>query len=454
MNHQSTLSPATLPTRCYNPAMKIFNTTLSFAVCILMVTFVNVAHADTHTNDASWPQFLGPNGDGRADANATPPLNWSEENAVRFKIPISGRGWASPVVAGGLVWLANATDDGTELYAIAVSTKDGSVVHDKKILNVAVPQPRHPTNSYASPTPIIAGERIVFTFGYAGTVCLNTSSGETLWERRDLECDHHKNAAGGSPVVYVDEVNQRTLVIFSMDGTEDQYIIALDIATGDTVWRVRRDFDYASLATDFRKAYGTPTLATIGGRGVVIAPAAQRTWCYEAATGNAVWSFAYDGGFSNAVRPLLWRDRVILNSGFTPAKMFCIPLDSKGVVGDDAIDWIVEKNVTLIPKPLIFSDGNFCVMVDGGGIVTCLDLETGDVLWTHRLAGNYWASPIAAAGRIYFFSEQETTTVAEVDRIELRVLATNTLDDGCMATPAFIGKTIWMRTKTHLYAIE
>lgn len=430
--------------------MRFLKTIRVFVAFLLLITFANAALAD----GALWPQFLGPNGDGHAAANAAPPLAWSETQSVRFKIPIDGRGWASPVVAGGLVWLANATENGTKLSAIAVSTQDGSIVHNRKVFSVAVPQPRNPTNSYASPTPVIEGDRIVITFGYAGTVCLNTSSGETLWERRDPECDHHKNAAGGSPVVYVDSVNQRTLVIFSMDGTTDQYIIALNIATGDTVWRVRRDFDYASLAVDFRKAYGTPTLAKIGQRDVVISPAAQRTWCYEAATGKEIWSFPYDGGFSNAVRPLLWRDRVILNSGFSRAKLFCVPLDSQGIVDDDAIHWIVTKNVTLIPKPIVLDDSGLCVMVDGGGIVTCLDLETGDALWTHRLAGNYWASPIFAAGRIYFFSEQGTTTVAEVDRRECRVLATNTLDDGCLATPAFIGSTIWLRTKTHLYALE
>lgn len=409
--------------------------------------------AAVETHETQWPQLHGPNADGHAAPTATPPLVWSEERGVRWKIAVPERGWSSPVVHAGKVWLSTASEDGKKLFALAFDARDGRIVHHVLLGEVAVPQKRHPTNSYASPTPVIAANRVVMTFGYAGTFCLDTTTAKILWSRSDLECDHHNNAAGSSPVAYTDPKTGRTLIVFHMDGTIEQYIVALDLATGATVWRVARDFDYAALGADFRKAYGTPAIAHIGDRAVLVSPAAHRTWCYDITTGEAIWSFAYDGGFSNAVRPVFWRDRVLLDSGFPRAKLFSVPLDARGVIPDESVAWVLDKNVTLTAMPIVFGDAA-CVMVDGGGVVTSFDLETGETLWIHRLTGNYWASPILAAGRLYFFNEQGTTTVLEADRSGCRVLATNTLESGCMATPAFVGPTIFVRTKTHLYALE
>ena len=188
-----------------------------------------------------WPEFRGPNGSGKAAATGLP-LTWSETENVRWKTPLHGRAWSSPVVLGNQVWVTTATADGRQLSAIAVDQAKGTVIHDIKLFDVATPQYAHPFNTYASPTPVIEPGRVYVTFGSPGTAAIDTATGKVLWERRDFECNHYRGA-GSSPVIF------RDLLLLHYDGSDLQYVVALDKRTGKTVWKTQRSIDFKDLGS-------------------------------------------------------------------------------------------------------------------------------------------------------------------------------------------------------------
>ena len=178
------------------------------------------------------------------------------------------------MVHGRQVWLTTATADGRRLYAVCLDRDTGRVVADLKLFDVEHPQYAHSFNSYASPTPVIEDGRVYVTFGSAGTACLDTKSFKVVWARRDIECNHFRGA-GSSPVLF------RDLLIMNFDGSDRQFVIALDKRTGRTVWRTNRSIDFRDLDVagkpaaegDMRKAFATPHVALINDRWEL------RFWC-------------------------------------------------------------------------------------------------------------------------------------------------------------------------------
>ena len=150
----------------------------------------------------NWPQFRGPTGDGHSDSQDVP-LTWSETENVKWKTPVHGRAWSSPVVWGKQLWVTTATEDGHELLVICVDCGTGKILRDQKVFEVEKPQFCHQFNSYASPTPAIEEGRVYVTFGSPGTACLDTATAKVIWERRDFVCNHYRGA-GSSPILYGD----------------------------------------------------------------------------------------------------------------------------------------------------------------------------------------------------------------------------------------------------------
>jgi outer membrane protein assembly factor BamB len=406
---------------------------------LLLLAALTPAGGDAAQN---WPQFRGPHGDGKSDATGLP-LTWSEKKNVVWKTAIHDKGWSSPVVWGDQVWLTTAREDGTRLFAVCVDRNSGKVVHDVVVFAVEKPAFCHPTNSYASPTPAIEEGRVYVHFGTYGTACLDTKTGKTLWERRDLHCDHFRGPAS-SPILYAG------LLFVHFDGIDVQYLVALDKTTGKTVWRKDRGIDYKTTNPDLKKAYGTPAVITVEGKPQLISPAAAATTAYNPQTGQELWR-VYHGGMNVAAPPLSGLGKVFLCTGDGGLKLLAVRPTGHGDVTATHIDWKHGQGVPSRSSPLLVGDLLF--MVNEGGFASCVEAKTGREVWRERLGGQYWASPLYADGRLYFFSEGGVTHVGEAGR-SWKKLAANKLDVGCMASPAVAGKALFIRTKTHLYRIE
>ncbi len=398
-----------------------------------------------------WPEFRGPNGSGKATGTGLP-LTWSETRNVRWKTPLHGRAWSSPVVLGSQVWVTTATPDGRQLSAIALDQAKGTVIHDIKLFDVATPQYAHPFNTYASPTPAIETGRVYVTFGSPGTAAIDTATGKVLWERRDFECNHYRGA-GSSPVIF------RDLLLLHFDGSDLQYVVALDKRTGKTVWKTPRSIDFKDLGPDgkpeaegdMRKAFATPQIVTVDGAPLLISMGAKATYAYDPLTGKERWRVEERTNHSASTRPVSGFGLVFLPTGFPKGELLAVRPDGHGDITATHVAWRLTRGVPNKPSVLLVDDLLF--MTTDAGVASAVEAKTGAVVWTGRIGGTHSASPVAADGRIYFFSEDGKTTVVEAGRT-FKVLAENMLGDGFMASPAIAGKAFILRSRTHLYRIE
>jgi len=389
----------------------------------------------------NWPDFRGPTKDGHSDATELP-LTWSETENITWKVPIHDRGWSTPIVWGDQIWMTTALENGKEMYTICVSKKTGEILHDVKIFENDNPPRIAALNSYASPSPLIEAGRLYVHFGTFGTACLDTKSGKVLWQRRDLNCDHEEGP-GSSPVLFGD------LIILTLDGGDVQYIAALDKKTGKTIWKTNRSTKWPP-ENDYRLAFGTPLIVDFNGKPQLVTTGSKAAISYDPNTGEEIWQVPYSG-WSNSSRPVALNGMAFINTGFESPQLWAVQLDGRGDVSDSHIVWKCEKDVPTLPSPIIV-DG-LIYMVSDNGALSCLESGSGNLVWRERIGGKYMSSPIYANGRLYFSDHNGKTTVIKPGRI-YEELAVNTLDDGFMSSPAVVGNSLIMRTKTHLYCIE
>lgn len=413
----------------------------SLWLALALVCFAVLSTTPAPAGD-NWPVFRGPSGDGHSDATGLP-LTWSETEHVRWKTPIHDKGWSSPVVWGKQIWLTTAPKDGKANYAICVDLDSGKILHDIKLWEIPDPQFCHPYNSYASCTPVIEEGRVYVHFGSQGTACLDTSSGSVIWSRRDLPCNHFRGA-GSSPIL-VDN-----LLILTFDGFDYQYVTALDKTTGKTMWKTDRNIEYGTKDGDMKKGYSTPTVIDVGGQRQLISPSAGATMAFDPATGKEIWR-VNAGGMNAATRPLYGFGLVFCTTASGGIQLYATRPNGSGNITETNIAWKQNKTIPSRSSPLLIGDHLF--MVSDQGVFSCVEAVTGKQVWSKRLPGKYSASLVLAENRIYLCSEDGTCPVLEPG-LEYKELAMNKLDTGFMASPAIVGKSLILRSKTHLYRIE
>jgi outer membrane protein assembly factor BamB len=389
----------------------------------------------------AWTRFRGPLDNGWSLARNVPE-QWSDSTHVKWKIPVPGKGWSSPVVLDGQVWITTAAPDGKEFRAMAFSCESGKLLYDIKLFEAEPTQEQHPLNSYASPTPALEPGRIYLHFGTYGTACVDTKTGKVIWQRTDIHCDHGVGP-GSSPILYQD------LLILTMDGMDVQFLEALDKKTGKTVWKKPRIVDFGELTPDCRKAFSTPVIARVDDMDQLISAGPHILEALKPLTGEQVWKVRYEG-FSASARPVLGDGMVFVNTGFGQSWLLAIRLGGKGDMTDRSIAWSSKKNMTARSSPLYIN--GLLYMVNTAGQAKCLDALTGEEIWTQRVGLETSASPVFAGGKIYTTDESGLTTIFTPGR-KFNKTGENTLPQGCMASPAVVDGAIYLRTKTHLYRI-
>lgn len=398
----------------------------------------------SETQAADWPQFRGPGGQGHSDATNLP-LTWSETENIKWKVPVAGLGWSSPAIKGDQIWITSAVDDGKTLHAIALDRATGKSLHDVTIFELAEPGPVHAKNSHASPTPLIEGDRVYVHYGAHGTACLKTD-GTIVWKTQDLKHDH-RHGPGGSPVIFED------LLILNCDGSDIQFVVALDKNTGEIRWKKKREHigeDRLTGKSNVPMSYTTPLLTEINGTIQLLSSGADSIVSYNPRNGEEYWWFRYDG-YSNVPRPVVGKGLVFISSGYDRPEFYAVKVDGTGDVTESHLGWNMKKAAPLNPSPLLVGDELY--LVDDDGIATCLDAVTGTQHWQRRIGGNFSASPTLADGKIYLLDEDGKTTVLAPGK-KYEVLATNTLEGRTLATPAMVDHSVFLRTDTHLYRIE
>jgi outer membrane protein assembly factor BamB len=399
---------------------------------------------------ADWPQFRGPEGQGHAVAQDLPD-EWNETKNVAWKVPVAGIGHSSPVICDDQIWLTTAVEDGCSLHAVCIECGTGRMVHDVELFRVEEPGRIHAKNSYATPTPLIDGDRVYVHFGVIGTACLSTGSGELVWKQTGLAYTQ-PYAGASSPVLYED------VIILNCDGTDEQFVVALNKWNGQIVWQTPRAHleeqkrDLGESGGFALMAYATPLVINVEGVPQVVSPAADHVAAYDARTGEEIWWLEYKG-FSEVARPI-YSQGILVIAGFENVServLYAVRPDGRGDIRQTHLLWTLEEGIPHVPSPLVVADELYLLADDG--IVTCLDVVSGEEHWKERIGGKFSASPIYADGKICLCSEAGKTTLLTPGK-EFHRLAQNQLDGSLLASPAAVGRALYLRSDTHLYRIE
>ena len=437
---------------------------LTFAAPI--VATLALAPSTPHAAPADWPEFRGPGAQGHAGPGEYP-LRWSEKTNVRWKTPIDGRGWSSPVIEGNRIWLTTAIEsplsneerkkrleDNTgsqplsvsgpvTMRAVGIDRTTGAIALERELLVEKEPQPVHTLNSFASPTPVIEDGRLYCHFGSHGTACLDTKSGRVVWRNDEVDIAH-ENGPGSSPISWGD------VIIVHCDGSDDQYVVAFDKKTGDIAWKTSRSGKMND-NPQLKKAYGTPIVASVAGRPQVLSPGANWLYAYDPKSGEELWRLSYGGlGFSIVPRPVLGHGMVYFSTSFMTAEILAVRYPDAPDAKPE-IAWRTKRAAPKMPSPILVGDELY--FVSDKGIAACVDAKTGKEHWRERLGGNYCASPLFASGRIYFFSREGTATVIRPETA-FQKIAESRLDGSFMASPAAVGGVLYLRTDKALYRVE
>ncbi len=431
---------------------------------VLTCLLLPAADADAPGTDAHhhWPQWRGPLGTGVAP-NAQPPVEWSETKNIRWKTAIPGKGHSTPIVWGESIFLMTAIPFGEpvkpriptrpgahdnlsmthrhEYAVLAVSRKTGKILW-KEVVHKDLPhEAGHVTASLASASPVTDGERVFAFFGSRGLYCLDTA-GKLLW-KKDLGEMHtkHGHGEGSSPALHGE-----TLIV-NWDHEEQSFLVAFDKRTGKQLWRVARAED---------TSWSTPIVVEHGGKAQVIVPGTNRLRGYDLATGAVIWEC---GGLSSNIvaSPVAANGIVYAGSSYETQALLAIRLEgAKGdITGTKQVVWSRRRGTPYVPSPLLYGNSLY-TMRHYQGIISRLDAKTGeDQGGPFRLEAidHLYASPVAAAGRIYITSRDGVTQVMSHGEPTPKSLAINRLDDNIRASAAIAGRELFLRGERYLYCI-
>lgn len=414
--------------------------------CLLLLVITCISSAICAQEN--WTHLRGTNMDAHSQSQH-PPVSWTDDQ-IMWKTEIEGQGFSSPVIFGKQIWLSSATNSGDSLFALCVDLDSGKLLQKIDLFQPKEIQHIHPTNSYASSTPAIEDGFVYLHYGTYGTACVDTKTFQVVWTRTDINCEHMQGA-GSSVLIYKD------FLFLHVEGTDFQFVYALNKHTGETVWKAERPQEYyKDIQPVSRKAYGTPYVITVDGKDQLISCGSQVCQSFDPMTGKENWRFFY-GEDSNVNLPLFYDGILYINSGWvlsqgTPyfARMFAVNLALTGDITSTGLLWKAEKNIPQISTPVLVD--SLMYMVEERGTMSCMKARTGDFVWTEPMKSQFNASPVYAAGNLYFADLKGKIYVVKAsDKFEL--LAQNQLEGMIKATPAIVNDKLIVRTTRFLYCI-
>jgi outer membrane protein assembly factor BamB len=446
----------------------------SIAIFLLLALLLPVAPGQSPAAEINWPTFRGPNANGIAEGHATP-TQWNVpagEN-VKWKTPIPGLGLSSPVIWGNKIFITTAISGQTNpqfkvgLYGDIASVQDDTshkwIVYclDKQtgkilweqVAHTGVPKiKRHPKSSHASSTPATDGQHVVAMFGSEGLYCYDMN-GKLLW-KKDLGVldsgyfmvPEAQWDFGSSPIIFEDKI------FLQCDVQKGSFVAAFSIKDGKELWRTPRE----EVPT-----WSTPTIHKVGNKALLLINGFKHIGGYDAATGKEVWRLK-GGGDIPVPTPIVAHGLVFITNahGRQGAPIYAIRLDATGDISlaenttsNQHIAWSVPREGAYMVTPLVYGDHLYSSK--NNGVLSCFEAKTGDRVYQERLGDGttgFTASPVAAAGKLYFSGEDGDIYVIKAGP-KFEVLSKNSMGEICMATPAISEGTLFFRTRGHVVAI-
>jgi outer membrane protein assembly factor BamB len=420
----------------------------------------------------NWPSFRGPGGSGVG--TGSPPIRWNVETGenLKWKVRIPGFGHSSPVVWGDRIfvttavsnagpapelktgWLGGSVDSATDQgdwtwKVLCLDKANGAILWEKDGCTGVPKIKRHPKSSHANSTPATDGRHVVAFFGSEGLYCYDTR-GQLLW-KNDLgvlkaayyEAPEAEWGFGSSPIIYQNKV------IVQCDVLDGAFWASFDVETGRELRRVSR----ADVPT-----WCTPAICESGGRTQLICNGWKHMGAYDLETGEELWTLS-GGGDIPVPTPQVAHGLIFLTSGHGRSPIYAIRADARGDLTpqDDeklpeGLAWWKSRMGSYMPTPLVLDDSLY--VANDIGVLTVFDGRTGAQRYRARIkeGGNFSASIVAADGRLYFLNEDGDTFVLKAgDTYEL--LAQNSVDEPCLATPAISDGLLLIRGRNHLFCL-
>lgn len=416
-------------------------------VCIL----ASLAHAgfllSLNLPAADWAGWRGPDGLG-VSSEKSAPLSWSKDRNVAWKAAVPGRGASSPIVVGDRVYLTTQMPD-TGLHLLAYERATGKLAWDHEVARGQLPA--HDLHNMATPTPASDGRRIWVLFGTGDLVCVE-ADGKAVWRRnltREFGPLKTNHGYGSSPML-----DGNRLYVVRMHQGADSFVLAVNAATGETLWKQDRSLPARDEGKD---SYSTPIFHRHAGRMEVVVAGAEVLDAYAPDTGEKLWSvkgLEVPHPYGRTIAGPTAGEGVVVtvasgfqNRGYTVG----VKAGGKGDITASHKLWTSPRYSADCPTPVIANGLLFSIRDDG--MASCLDLKTGESRWQERLfTDNVKVSPLAVAGRVYFTSGQGNTVVVRAAP-QFEVLSRNDLKEYTVSTPAFSGGCFYLRTESGLYCL-
>ena len=443
----------------------------SVGLCLLAAS----SHAES-----LWPEFRGPTAQGFSTAKGLP-TEWAPDKNIVWRSVLAGKGWSSPVVANGKIFITTAIElpvdpnaaaavapapvippvvvapggaskrpvpakapapppKPVSLHVIALDAGTGKAVWDTKVLEIADPAAlkMHNKNSQASPTVVYEAGRIYAHFSHHGTACLD-EAGKIVWISQENGYTP-QHGTGGSPVLVDD------LLIFDADGSKDPSVVALDKTTGKTRWKIARPPTEAKSKFSFC----TPLLIEVAGQKQLISAGSGIVQALNPKDGSEIWHVMYGTGYSVVPRPVFAHGMIFMSTGYDKPVGLAIKVDGKGDVTNTHVVWQETKYVPHNPSMLVIGDELY--MLADNGLFTCRDAKTNTVHFEERLLGPSSASLLHADGLIYAIDEKGASAVVKPGKT-LQVVATSDLKEKTLASMAVCGNDLLIRTELAVYRV-
>jgi outer membrane protein assembly factor BamB len=441
---------------------------IAFGCLLLLLTLTLTVTADEES-EGNWPSFRGSFASGVSDGPALPE-GWDVETGegIRFRVPIPGLAHSSPIVWGERIFLTTAVSSEAsadfkpglygsgdaspdrsehEWRVLCLDKRSGKLLWQKTAKSGRPKDKRHIKATYANSTPATDGRHVVAFFGSEGLFCFSMS-GDLLWEK-DLgrmnvgayDLPSYEWGSASSPIIHDGKV------FVQCDTQGESFLIALDVATGKTLWRTPRDE---------LPSWGTPTFYPGDEKNEpeLITNGSNFIRGYDPATGVERWRL---GGSSKitAPTPVFAEGICIVASGRAPERpIFAFRPGGRGdISSSNHVVWSKTRRGPYMPTPLIYQGKVYILNNDGP--FACYDLQTGDEHYYLRLphrGDGFSASPVASNGKLYLSSENGDVLVVEADE-NFKEPVSYSLGEPIMATPAISGGVLFVRGARHLFAI-
>ena len=427
--------------------------TLTVLITVACLTASSaVVEADDEAIE-NWHQWRGPLGTGSVPGG-NPPYEWSEENNIKWKIPLPGIGYATPAVWGNSIFVSTAVPPDNysppsrgekptqtvKYVVLALDRNTGDVLWERLACEEIPHEGHHNTSTWATCSPVTDGRNVYAFFGSRGLYCY-TVGGDLLWEKDFGDMSIRRAfGEGASPALYKDRL------VVNWDHEGQSSIMVLDTSSGKELWRKNRD-EVTS--------WMTPLIVEVSDRVQVITSATGRVRSYDLATGDVLWEG--EGLTANVIPSPVEADGVVyVISGHRGSALRAIRLsEAKGNIdGTSAVLWSYNQDTPYVPSPLLHN-GVLYFLKSNRGILTSIDVLSGKPHYAGQRLENIrdlYASPVGVQDRVYFLSRDGVAMVIRHGS-NYEVLATNTLDDKFDASPVIVGDELFLRGHRHLYCI-